>query len=143
MKNAIKLHREAMDFADRAEAAQRRKARAEAAQLFRQAFDRDRERAAAVLFVNDFDAEPTRSVLLRSAASLALECREYREAERLIAAALWGNPPVELYDELRSLLVELDSRIAISKRTIPRPNAKKARTEIKRPPIAAFGDTAG
>ncbi|MFM9965785.1 MAG: hypothetical protein ACKV2Q_31780 [Planctomycetaceae bacterium] len=141
MKKAIQRYREAMDFADRAEAAQRRKAHEEAAQLFRQAFDC--ERAAAVLFVNDFDAEPTRSVLLRSAASLALECREYREAERLIAAALWGNPPVELYDELRSLLVELDSRIAISKSPIPRPNAKKPRTEIKRQPVAAFGDTAG
>lgn len=108
MKKAIKLHREAMDLADQAVTAQRRKARDEATQLFKQAFER--ERAAAVIFVNDFDAEPTRSVLLRSAASLALDCQEYREAERLIAAALWGNPPAELYDELRELLVELDSR---------------------------------
>lgn len=141
MKKAIKLHREAMDFADRAEAAQRRKAREEAAQLFRQAFDR--ERAAAVLFVNDFDAEPTRSVLLRSAASLALDCEEYREAERLIAAALWGNPPEELYDELRELLVELGSRRNVSKRALPRSNTKKHRTEIKRQPVAALGDAAG
>lgn len=77
MKKTTKLHHEAMDFADRADAARRRKAFGEATGLFRQAFDR--ERAAAGLFVNDFDAEPTRSVLLRSAASLALECREYGE----------------------------------------------------------------
>ena len=137
MRIAIKLHREAMDLADRAEVAQRRKARNEATLLFRQAFEL--ERAAAVLFVNDFDAEPTRSVLLRSAASLALDCQEYREAERLIAAALWGNPPEELYDELRELLVSLDSRGTVAKRSIHKPNGKKPRTEIKRQRIVALG----
>ena len=137
MKKAIKLHREAMDLADQAEAAQRRKARNESIQLFRQAFER--ERAAAVLFVNDFDAEPTRSVLLRSAASLALDCQEYREAERLIAAALWGNPPDELYDELRGLLIALDSRGTIARRTMDKSNGKKHRTEIKRQPNAVLG----
>lgn len=128
MKKAIKLHREAMDLADQAIAAQRRKARDEATQLFKQAFER--ERAAAVLFVNDFDAEPTRSVLLRSAASLALDCQEYREAERLIAAALWGNPPTELYAELRELLVELDSRGSRSRHPTNKSNGQKHRTKI-------------
>ena len=137
MKKAIKLHREAMDLADQAVAAQRRKTRSEATQLFRQAFER--ERAAAVLFVNDFDAEPTRSVLLRSAASLALDCEEFREAERLIAAALWGNPPAELYDELRELLVALDSRGPVTRRATHKPNGKKHRIEIKRQPVAALG----
>lgn len=137
MKKAIKLHLEAMDLADQAVAAQRRKARDEATRLFKQAFER--ERAAAVLFVNDFDAEPTRSVLLRSAASLALDCQEYREAERLIAAALWGNPPAELYDELRELLVELDSRGTVSRRVTNKPNGKKHRTGIKRQPAAVLG----
>ena len=137
MRKAIKLHREAMDLADQAEAAQRRKARDEATQLFRQAFER--ERAAAVLLVNDFDAEPTRSVLLRSAASLALDCQEYREAERLIAAALWGNPPAELYDELRELLGTLDSRGIVARRTMHKPNGKKQRTQIKRQPVTTFG----
>lgn len=137
MKKAIKLHREAMDLADQALAAQRRKARNEATQLFRQAFER--ERAAAILFVNDFEAEPTRSVLLRSAASLALDCQEFREAERLIAAALWGNPPAELYDELRELLVALDSRGPVARRAISKTNGKKHRTEIRRQPVAVLG----
>jgi hypothetical protein len=35
---------------------------------------------------------------------LALQCQEYREAERLIATALSGNPPVEIAEELRELL---------------------------------------
>ena len=40
----------------------------------------------------------------RSAASLALQCQQFREAERLIATALSGNPPVEIAEELRELL---------------------------------------
>ena len=126
-----------MDLADQAVAAQRRKARNEATQLFRQAFER--ERAAAVLFVIDFDAEPTRSVLLRSAASLALDCEEFREAERLIAAALWGNPPAELYEELRDLLVALDPRGTFVQGATHKPNGNRHRTKIKRQPIAVLG----
>jgi hypothetical protein len=70
--------------------------------LFRQAFDLERQAAKAV--ADDHGAEPSRSVLLRSAASLALDCREFREAERLIAIALSGDPPMELGEELRDLL---------------------------------------
>jgi hypothetical protein len=50
--------------------------------------------------------EPTHSVLHRSAAVLALECSELREAERLIGRALAGNPPVDIANELRDLLLE-------------------------------------
>ena len=48
-----------------------------------------------------------RSVLHRSAASLALECGALREAERLIAAALSGDPPDEIAEELRDLLEQV------------------------------------
>jgi len=64
------------------------------------------ERAAADLVANQLDLEPTRSVLHRSAAVLALECAELREAERLIGRALAGNPPDDIVDELRDLLLE-------------------------------------
>ncbi len=77
----------------------------QASELFRQAFDY--ERKAAELIANDNDAEPTRSVLHRSAASLAIDCGEYREAERLVAIALSGNPPDEIADELRELLEQV------------------------------------
>jgi len=52
-----------------------------------------KERAAADLVANQLDLEPTRSVLHRSAAVLALECGEKQEAERLIKQALAGNLP--------------------------------------------------
>lgn len=51
--------------------------------------------------------EPTFSILHRSAASLAIDCKEFREAERLIAIALSFNPPTEIAEELRDLLEQV------------------------------------
>ena len=48
--------------------------------------------------------EPSVSVLLRSAASLAMSCKKLRESEKLIALALSGEPPLEIVEELRNLL---------------------------------------
>jgi len=57
---------------------------------------------AWLLFLK-MEAEPTRSVLFRSAAWLAFNCGKMRAAEQLISAALVGNPPMEIIKELRSL----------------------------------------
>jgi len=96
------LHNRAMDAAGRAFHADIHGDYATAETLFQEAFQLERE--AALLLVDDTQAEPTRSVLLRSAASLAVDCREHREAERLIAIALSGNPPTQIGEELRDLL---------------------------------------
>jgi hypothetical protein len=45
-------------------------------------------------------------MLQRSAAVLALECGELREAERLIGRALAGNPPINIANEMWDLLGE-------------------------------------
>jgi hypothetical protein len=95
------IHERAMELADEALAAKRRGHTDESRRLFSEALDY--ERRAAEMVVPDLAAEPTRSVLLRSAASLAAECGEWREAERLVAIALSGNPPVEIAEELRDL----------------------------------------
>jgi hypothetical protein len=105
MNETADLHRQAMSLADQADQANRNGDGQTAQHLFRQAFDL--ERRAAERMISHNDAEPTRSVLLRSAASLAIGCHEYREAERLIATALAGNPPREICEELRDLLEEL------------------------------------
>ena len=89
MNALIQLHRDAMELADRAAAKKREGDHEAALELTREAFKRERE--AALTTENQVEFEPTRSVLHRSAASLALECDEVREAERLIAAALAGN----------------------------------------------------
>lgn len=101
MKSVTSIHNEAMDLAENAFIAQRAGKSKRARQLFRQAFILERE--AAELVADDLKAEPTRSVLLRSAASLALDSGEHRECERLIAIALSGSPPSGLCDELRDL----------------------------------------
>ncbi|WP_353933298.1 hypothetical protein WJM97_23420 (plasmid) [Okeanomitos corallinicola TIOX110] len=75
-------------------------------QLSRQAFEK--ERLAAELITNDLTAEPTRSILYRSAATLAIDCGEIHSAERLIAVALSGNPPTEIAEELKDLFVQIN-----------------------------------
>jgi hypothetical protein len=90
-------HEHAMSLADEAFAAKRRGDTVTARNRFQEALQYERLAAQSVMN----DAEPTRSILYRSAASLALACSEYREAERLIATALCGSPPDEIASELR------------------------------------------
>lgn len=105
MSDLKTLHRQAMDLAETAAMAKLRGESEQAADLFRQAFEY--ERSAANLVASDFSAEPTRSILYRSAASLALDHGDVREAERLIATALTGDPPQDIAEELRDLLEQV------------------------------------
>jgi hypothetical protein len=100
------LHQQAMDLAEAAAVARLRGASEEAVQLMRQAFEQETQ--AAALIASALDAEPTRSVLHRSAASLAVECGEIRTAERLITTALSGNPPAEIAEELKDLFIQIN-----------------------------------
>lgn len=101
MNQAQTLHREAMALAHDAFSAQREGNFQQYLTLSRQAFEK--EKAAAWLLFDKFDAEPTRSVLFRSAAQLAFNCGLMRDTEQLVAAALVGNPPAEIMRELREL----------------------------------------
>jgi hypothetical protein len=104
------LHERAMALSDEAFLAKRQGDQLRALRLSHEALRN--EVAAAELVKDNLAAEPTRSVLYRSAASLAIDCEEYREAERLIATALAGNPPVEIAQELRDLLLQIYSPIS-------------------------------
>ena len=88
----------------------------EASVLNRQAFEL--ERNAAQLLLQSFDVEPTRSVLYRSAATLALECGEYVEARRLAHQGLAGNPPQEIFDEIHEILEEEEFQRHLSTRGV-------------------------
>lgn len=101
MNSVADDHDRAMEMADRALEARRQGDEEQARAYFRDAFAF--ERRAAERIAPDLTAEPSRSVLHRSAAALAVECGEAREAERLIAIALTGNPPEEIAEELRDL----------------------------------------
>lgn len=99
------LHRQALERTDLALAARQKGEAAQALLHFREAYEL--ESNAAFFLTNDFNAEPTRSVLLRSAASLALDCNLILEAEKLICTALIGQPPLEIAEELRDLLEQV------------------------------------
>jgi hypothetical protein len=112
MKNSAidELHQKAMELADAAfyEKQQQRLESAHAHYLT--AFEY--ERAAAMLLVNDYEQEPTRSVLFRSAACLLLNLpfptdEHFRQAERMVAYGLSGNPPGSIAEELRDAWREL------------------------------------
>jgi len=105
MSKVTEMHRRAMELAERATLAKLRGEVNTVSTLIREAFEE--ERRAAMQVVDEFELEPTRSVLYRSAASLAIECGENREAEKLIGTALSGNPPEEIAKELRDLLEQV------------------------------------
>jgi len=108
MKELEDQHRGAMTLVDRALAAGRTGDGQAAQGLFREAFEA--ERAVAEAIACDEALEPTRSVLLRSAATLALDCGDWREAERLVAVALSGSPREDIADELRDVLEQAHSQ---------------------------------
>ena len=108
MSQIQELHKQAMDLAEAAFTAKVRGNLKQASQVSRQAFEKESQ--AAALIANQLDAEPTRSVLHRSAATLAIDCGEFQAAERLIAIALSGNPPQNIAQELKDLFIKINLR---------------------------------
>jgi hypothetical protein len=106
MSEVHKFHDEAMALAELAVVAKMKGDLEQANKLLRQAYEN--EVKAAMLVIGESSPEPTRSVLFRSAASLAIDCNDFREAERLIALGLSGSPPPDIADELRDLFERLN-----------------------------------
>lgn len=103
MKDIKSLHNEAMDLALQGDMAAKDAPSGTLSQsLYTEAFEKEREAALLADFMQN--PEPGLSILYRSAASLAIQCGRYREAEQLIAKALSGNPTNEIARELRELL---------------------------------------
>lgn len=96
------LHHKAMKSADMAMEASRRKFPRKALSLYANATKLEAQ--AASFFRTRYTYEPTRSVLYRSAASLAILAGESRLAEKLACEGLAGNPPGEIAEELRNVL---------------------------------------
>jgi hypothetical protein len=112
------LHQKAMEFAEQAEVAKLRGAsRARVQELLREAFEQECQAADQVATL--LDAEPTRSVLHRSAAALAIDCGEVQMAERLITTALAGNPPTEIAIELKDLFIQINLPQYLERRGMP------------------------
>lgn len=113
-QQVTKLHNQSMEFAELGYFAQRKKDTSKANDYFKQAFELERQ--AAMLMINDYDIEPTRSILFKGAAQLAFNFSAFREMERMIGFALSGNPDEETASELRQLFV--DAELEMSENSI-------------------------
>lgn len=105
MSDVLEIHHKAMEWADEGQLCLYRGDHSSARQAFRKAMELEREAACAA-----GDTEPDRSVLFRSAGSLALNCDELRTAEQLLAHGLAGEPPEEIAEEIRDLLEQVHFR---------------------------------
>ena len=104
MNTSNDLHRRAMDVAalalmDRMHGNTKQE---------RARFERALDLELAAIAELEEPVEPTFSVLHRSAATLALDCNQFRRAEKLVATALAHEPPPEIADELRDLLEQVN-----------------------------------
>jgi hypothetical protein len=95
------LHNKSMEYAELAFIEKMKGNYDNSLNYFKKAFDA--ELSAVEEFEKTEKVEPTYSVLLRSAATLALDCDEPRKAEQFISKALANNPPDEIANELRDL----------------------------------------
>lgn len=99
------LHSKAIEIADYAFIEKFNGRLERSIELFREAFHYEKE--AAFLAKEANIGEPSISVLLKSASSLAINANLLDEAEKLICLALYGEAPIDIAEELRNLLEEL------------------------------------
>jgi len=101
VSTTAELHHKAMGLVDGALIAKREGDEKKYLRLLKNALKFEKDAADQV--ADTYDFEPTRSVLHRSAASIALDCGELSVAEKLVCRAILGNPPDEIAEELRDL----------------------------------------
>ena len=99
MTSASELHSKAMDLADRAFAERRRGNSERSLEFFKNALESE------LAAIDELDEQHglSWSILYRSAGTLALDCRDYRQAEQIVAKALAGDPHPAIIEELRDL----------------------------------------
>lgn len=106
MTTVRELHDEAMKLSHLALVARETGDFQRAENLARQALTYEAE--AASLVPDGRSSEPTRSILYRSAASLAYQCKDFYTAQQLIAKGLSGYPPARVEQELKMLLDQVN-----------------------------------
>jgi hypothetical protein len=106
MTDIKQLHRKAMSERDSALSARLAGNDQDALRHFQAAYRLESE--AANELTDRRAAEPARSILFRSAATIAKECGLLEEAQKLIYKALSGDPPPDIKMELQDLLEEVN-----------------------------------
>lgn len=110
MSQVRELHRKAMSLLDEANVARMHGDEEQARELLRRAFETEKQ--AAEQLADSYEHEPTRSILFRSAALLALDCGDYDGAERLAEAGLAGHPPDALAIQLHDIQAQIQVGIS-------------------------------
>lgn len=132
-KSVNSLHNDAMRAAEQATVARQDGDLERADELVQQALAHERE--AAYLLLDERDKEPSRSVLFRSAASLALDCEKWSEAEKLAKVGLDGNPPEQIAEELNDVLERVYKlRRSRDVETMPGSKKQASATHVARSP---------
>ena len=106
MSMAREYHHIAMDYAAKGLMARMRGDTEEAAAHFKQGLENE------LAAIDNLSTQSGLgwSVLHRSAATLALDCNDFRLAEKLASKALAGDPHPEIADELRDVWEQANSR---------------------------------
>jgi hypothetical protein len=99
MKESRRLHEQAMNSLADAYALRKNGEKEEARKVFAIAFEQEKNAAQ----LEQDGPEPTRSVLYRSAATIAYNYGNLAQAEEMLAIGLSGNPPEDIAIELRDL----------------------------------------
>jgi len=99
------LHEKAMEIAFSAFLQEKQGNIRNAVSLYEKAFFF--EYKAAINAYSTSIGEPSVSILLRSAASLAISCKKFKEAKGIIILALKGDPPSEIAEELIDEALEM------------------------------------
>lgn len=102
MASGRDLHHQAMEALCLSDVARMRGDAGQARDHLAQALDL--ETKAAMMYADQLETEPTRSILFRGAATVAMRARDWRAAERMVSFALSGNPPDAIADDLRNIL---------------------------------------
>src|SRR4051812_43859896 len=106
MNTVRDVHSQAMELAQEAASARAAGELGRAEALIRQALLLESEAAARI--VKDPSSEPTRSIIYRSAASLAYQANDFAMAQRLVFEGLAGYPPPRVEQELKDLYEQIN-----------------------------------
>jgi hypothetical protein len=106
MRTVRDLHHEAMELTQQAMIERHSGHPERARELSRRAYQLEAEAAELVPYGQA--SEPTRSILYRSAASLAYQCEELEATQRLAAKGLSGYPAADVRAELSDLLARVN-----------------------------------
>ncbi len=120
-----KIHRQAMALAKRANEAKNKQRFHEFNLLTKESLKL--ELLASNVLKDEFDTEPTRSVLLLTAATLASNIESFEQSRDLLQTALAGKPHIEIKEELEKLLSEVLISLESKKVEIVSANKKGSR----------------